>query len=509
MNDLPQKKKNLIFAFAMNYLIYLLLRLFFYTTYESQLDIMIQAASRGISGKPGAFVLYTHVILGGLLAGLTNVLPWINWYAIMLYVCAYLGMTVISYILVVRTPNKLGMTAATVVTCFAGYECYVLPGYMKVAALLTVAGMTVLFDSAQRDALTRKRKVAVGCMLVFAGMLNVSAFLYVLMIGTLAMLAVILCRRQWKDWRHGTIAAARFVGYLLVATLLLHVADDWTYRATGRELAADTRGSIKRIYGYGAGSYDEDYAEDYGVDSAEFQAIKNGSFAVRGESTWIALESLAREHLPVSLETVDTYFKTVPIGLFRVGIFYLFIILLFLLFYSGWEHKKAVVWTEIGLLLFVFLIVYIFNAWGYNWVSFMVMLPLLLPLFFALEGAEEKEYQYLWVYLVVLSVILYSKFSSSMVTSVREDPMYNIVAGFDQQKVNVIDMNAYLKSYSAVAFYTQGLTSVSNLCISNGAYALMDGFEGKVMAEAFAGDDAYCWIYNPQNISVWDMVIED
>lgn len=53
-----RQKKILLFALISNYAIYLCMHLFFYSTYESQLDIMMQSALYGVSGKASAYILY-------------------------------------------------------------------------------------------------------------------------------------------------------------------------------------------------------------------------------------------------------------------------------------------------------------------------------------------------------------------------------------------------------------------------------------------------------------------
>lgn len=509
MKLLPKTKKILAFSLVMNYVLYLLMRLLFFSTYESQLDIMVGAAVTGVSGVRSAFALYTHFFLGGVLKLLTTVIPWLNWHAIFLYLGSYIGIAVISFLLVRRTPNKIGVTASFVVSCFLGYECYVLPGLMKATAVLAVAGLMLLLDCAQHGWVSRNREVAVGCLWIYASMLSFSAFCIVMILGALAMLAVILCLGQGEDWKGKLKPIARFVGCLLLAAVLLHVVDDWSYRATGRTQAVEARNAMERIYGYGVGNYQDDYADQYGIDSAEFSSIKNGSFEVRGASTWDVLSKLSREHESISFATINSFFKTVPIGLFHVGIFYLFVVLLFFLFYSKWDHKKAIAWTEVGMLLGTFLVAYVFHAWGYGWVSFLLILPLVMPLLLSLEQADEKEYQYTWAYLVVLSVILYSNFSSTMVSSVREERITALTANLNAQTSNVIDLNAYLSDYSAVVAYPMGMAQNDALRISNGAYALLDGFGNRVITEQYANENAYSWIYNPSNLSVWDMLLED
>ena len=164
---------------------------------------------------------------------------------------------------------------------------------------------------------------------------------------------------------------------------------------------------------------------------------------------------------------------------------------------------------SVVLLLFYFLCAYLCNAWQNGWMVFVLILPLLLPLFFALKGAPEADYPYLWVFFTVFSVILYSKFSPEMLTSVSEENMWERFAALDRDKINVIDLNAYFKSFGAQRVCAGSLLQTGNVRVSNGAYALMEGFEGSVFSAYPSEDGVYEWVYNPRELSVWSLVFED
>lgn len=520
MNFSKEQKKIMAYVLAINYGIYLLMRLFFYPTYECQLDEMMQAAICGVSGTRTAYILYSNVLLGWLLKSLSSVLPIVNWY--FAYLCALViaALSVICYVIVERADHKIGYTVSVVLASFVGYECYVLPGSMKTASVLGIAMLVVLADDMEAgEGKSRKRKCLIAVLAVLSSMVSFSVFWITVLTGLVGMVLYYGIRNtehirswirreqsmNWNTVKRLTVLPACILGVVI----LFYLVDCLSYQVSGQEDAGKYRSAMIRMYGYGMGDYEDSFAENYGIDSAEYAAIKKGSFGVTGESTWEKLDGLSREWMGISGAALNSYFKKVPLALFRYGIFYLFVVLLFLLLFSPMKEKKIFVWTELGLLLVSLFAAYLFHAWQNNWAVFVVILPLMAPLLLALKGANEKDYQYLWAYLVVLSVILYSKFSSGMVSSVSEERMAERFGNLNSGQVNMVDLNAYFKSFSAQRVYTADLLTAPGIKVSNGAYALMKGFEPAVLTSYPSGDVSYEWVYNPQGLSVWDLVFED
>ncbi len=530
MNLNEKQKKCLLYSLIINYIIYMSMRLFFYPIYECQLDEMIQAAVCGISGVKTARILCSNVLIGWLLKGLTAVLPFANWYFAFLCGCVFIALSIISYIIIKRTNNKIGLTVSAVFSAFIGYECYALPGYMKTASICGTAVLAVLADYAEScvkkdmgntdaESCSRgkinKQEFAIGFLALLSSLFSFSVFLITAVMGLLGLgvyyavcngLSIRLC--AFKECPAAKRLAA-MAGGIFALAVLLYAVDDFSYRYGGQAGAADYRTAVIRMYGYGMGDYEDSYAEDYGIDQEEYDTIKKGSFGVSAQSGWEKLRGLSGEWKGISLASVDSYFKTVPIALFRYGIFYLFIVLLFLLFFSPVKAKKALVWAETGMVLAGFLAAYLWNAWGYNWTVFVFLLPLLMPLVLSLKGAEEVEYQHLWVYLAVLSIILYSKFSGSMVSYVSDEDIAQKFAGLDAQQADLVDLNAYLKTFSAQQAYPEGILASNKVKISNGAYALLEGFADDVLTEYKAEGVNYVWVYNSKGIKVENLVFED
>lgn len=515
-----QQKVNIAYSVGINYGIYLLLHLFFYAVYECPLDNMMQAALCGVSGTKTAGILYSHVLIGWILRGLFAILPFMNWYFAYLSACVIVALSILCYVIIRRAGNqKIGLTVTVVLASFVGYECYILPGCMKTASVLGVTMLAVLADAVETGAIRKRaRKVTVVFLAVLCSMVQFSVFAITVVIGLMGLGVCSAVRSEdgfllWVKKQRESEAFRPLVvtGVCIFAVVaLMQAADYGFYRAGKQEAAVKYRSTVVRMYGYGMGDYDADYQENYGVDEAEYAAIKNGSFGVTGTEGWGKLERISKEGRKISDGRINGFFKTVPLALFERGIFYLWIVMLFLLFFSPMEgkEKKRLVWVQTGLLLAVFLAAYLCNAWQNGWMALVLIFPLLLALLLALKDAKETDYQYLWVYLTVFCIILYSKFSPQMASSVSEERMSARFLQLDPGRVYVVDLNAYFKSFSAQRIYTPNLLLTGNVKVSNGAYALLEGFDESVFTAVPSGDN-YEWVYNPRQLSVWDLVFED
>lgn len=520
------QKKNIRYSLIMNIVIFIVMNLLFYPTFESQLDEMVLAAVCGVSGTRTAYVLFSNIVLGKVWLGLLSVIPTINWYLITLILSVFLSLSLISYIILKRSDNKIGKTVSFVCAVFVGYECYILPGSMKTAAVLTIAMLIIFADSIEshaygvkgRKIVNRIRKCLIVFLAVFASLLSFPIFSITIMCGSvcLSIYGIFMFGKNSLQRCKVQLMKKEFLKYctgmaigIFIIVFFFQIVDIASYRMTGRIDALKYRSTVIRMYGYGMGDYDDSYEGDYGVDNIEYNAIKNGSFGMSGEDGWQILDDFTKAEWRLSFSKILDYFRTVPIMLFKYGIFYLFIIMLFMLSFSRISRKKELVCIEIGLLLFIFLVIYLFNACWNNCMIFMVIMLLCVPLILTMKASKEAEYQYLWAYLVVLSIVLYSKFSPGMVSTVSSENMSERLADIPSEPVNMIDLNAYFKTFSAWKVYSEDILWHENLIISNGAYSLMEGFEDKILTKTPSNYAYYEWVYNPRGLDPWKLVFDD
>ena len=226
MNLNSRQKKNILYALGINYVIYILLRLFFFTTYESQIDIMMQAAVRGVSGTKTAGIIYSNIILGWIIKVFTVLIPFMNGYYVYLVFGVLTGLSVISYILLLRTDRKLGMTLSVVLASFIGYECYILPGYMKTASVIGIAMLVVLADTFERGILKSRKRIAVTIGLgILCSMICLSVFLITMFLGAAGIIIYDASQHEWKffSWfrKDGKIAKEQLKSMAVVVAAII------------------------------------------------------------------------------------------------------------------------------------------------------------------------------------------------------------------------------------------------------------------------------------------------
>lgn len=513
MNLSNKQRKNLLRAFLINYGIYLMMQLFFYPTYESQLDLMMRAAVQGASGTGTGYILYSNVIIGQILCGLSTYIPFANWYFMMLSAFSIVALTAISYVVLKRTPNKIGVTVIVVLASFLGYECYVLPGHMKTAAVLAIAAVTVAADEMEQKFAGEVKKCVLTVILASLGsMLSFSVFCLtsLLTISAIIISYVTLCdkpaKEMFAEWKSTLISykknVLQFSLLIILPVLLLRGVDCLSYYISGQTDALNYRGAVERMYGYGMGDYQEEYEAEYGISQATYDAMKKGSFTIAGEDDWKMIKMLSKERNDVSGKTIDAFFKTVPLAMFRYGIFYSFIALLFVFSFAPVRQKERFICGEIILLVVVLAIAYIFNAWKNNWIMFVCITSSVVPVLLHMKGAAERECRYLWAYLIVFSVVLYSKFYGSIVSSVATERMSEQFENLSTNEIHVLDINAYFDKFNAKRICLRGILSGENIVTSNGAYGLLDGYENCVLVGQPSDGKTYSWLYNSQEIEM-------
>lgn len=210
------------------------------------------------------------------------------------------------------------------------------------------------------------------------------------------------------------------------------------------------------------------------------------------------VKKISKETQAISFETISRFLKTVPITLFKTGMLYYLIVLcaVFLLVDDG---KKLIVGTILMMLVEYFLF-YMFNAWKFEWISFIIMLPISLLLLIETSNITINDTKSLLAYIIVLSVVLYSNFSPTMKNSVREEEINELFGQVKPGSVYMVDMVEYLRLGSVYEVYNYVILP-NNLYLANGAYKLMDEFSYWTELSAPTKDVTYNWLYNPTNIS--------
>jgi len=278
------------------------------------------------------------------------------------------------------------------------------------------------------------------------------------------------------------------------------------YTLNHRENSLSYRDSVEKTLGYGVPDYSEDMQEKYGLDEMHFNSISQGLFFAQGNDSLEVVKEISKEKQIISWDAITKYFRTVPISLFKTGMIFYLIVLGAVSLLTG-ERKKLVVGT-VAMLLVEYFLFYMFNAWEYEWISFMVMLPISLILLIGIRNAVVKDTEYLIAYVIALGVILYSNFSSTMVTSVREEGTTELLAQTQHENIYIVDMVEYLRAGSAYEVYDR-IAIPRNIFLMNGAYGVMDEFSYWVQLAVPVEGVEYHRLYHPSKVTVRSLFLEE
>ena len=198
--ELKFKIGTLGYSILMNIMIMLFMILFFYARYDCEIDIAMQSMLYGVSdsGKPCAYLIFSNIVLGKILMILMGIAPKIAWYTVFHYVMILVSLIVISYIIISRNDNSVGHMIAMIVAVFIGYECYIMPVYIKTAAVLTAASFMLWWYLYQAKEKPFKKTTILA--VEFLGILG-SLVSWKIFLGTSFMMIVVLFFCFYK--KHG------------------------------------------------------------------------------------------------------------------------------------------------------------------------------------------------------------------------------------------------------------------------------------------------------------------
>ena len=488
------RKKEFTFAIILNVLFITTFNMLFYPRFQSDLDILMQSALYGVSGIESSYILYSNIIIGKFLTILLSFFDDVACYILFHNVLVFISLFIITYITVRRNKRVSSKIIAVVTVAFIGYECYVEPNYMKTATVLSVCAAYLFLYAYETR--TRKKVLIAILLAVLSSMICFSVFIITAVVGF--GIAYTYCWKKGcnKKWTIILITTAMSIIVLVSAA---RIFDNAIYKISERAESLNYRGSIEKILGYGVPDYSEDMLDRYGLDETHYNSISQGLFFSKDNSEMELVKEISKETQVFSFELISKFFKTVPITLFKTGMLYYLIVLCAFALLVG-KRKNLIIGTWVMLLVEYFMF-YIFNAWEFEWISFIIMLPIALLLLIGTKRAAVKDRESLVAYLIVLGVILYSNFSSTMVTSVREEGTEELYAQAHPDYTYVVDLVEYLKLGSVSEVY-DAIEIPSNLYLANGAYQLMMEFDSWTTLEAPVEGQEYHWLYNPSKVAV-------
>lgn len=523
MNQLKRIYKNhYVFwrALALNLLMLLSLSLFFYPRYDADADIFMQVMLAGGNGTAtsSAHIVFSNVILGGVLSVLYTHFPTVAWYYYFYVISSFFAIFIIGYFLLKKNNTKLGVVITVVVTAFLGCECYCLPVYLKTSAVLCMAMCFALIQFISRDVLDNWKLFVIA---IFFGVLSIliswKAFLIVLISCIVPFLVYVFgnhisIKKLWLPF--ATILM------ILVVMLTLVFVDRHSYSDPYWDLSKVYGGSMEQLLSFGSMDYDdvvELLPED--MTEANYNLLKQGYFINESNETFEIIKTVTSQRESFSGESLLYFFRHIPIKMFNTGMFYLWVILAYVIFAFGCKNNKLFFGNSVFFGLFGLVVLYYMEALDYTWMYAIAMLPMTFYMLLCLKDLHCDDTRIVVVYTLVVAVVLYNKFGSTLRTSVMEDDMTVYITDIlnaeleedEEPNDGMIDLSGYIRSFPVTADITKNIPSYAIHSV-DGVYSLIPDFDLINTLDDTKKKKKRTWISNPSSVklqNVWDEAERD
>lgn len=475
------------YSILMNIMIMLFMVLFFYARYDCELDIAMQSMLYGVSysGEPYTYLIFSNVILGRVLYILMRIAPGIAWYTVFHYVMVLVSMIVISYIIINRNNNPVGRMLAIISAVFIGYECYIMPMYMKTAALLTTAAVMLwwyIYRTKERY-LKKKMILVVEILGILGSLVSLKIFLRTFFVMTV-VLFLNLYIRQKRPHLKKMIRRLAPLGLVLGVAMVSGGVDHYFYaKNDDLRTTKEYRGAIEKIYAFGMPEYKDieqwlESGEYSDIDEGDYRKIRSGIFNDDEHKLELIL-ALSNQRVKIHRGIVSDIFHKISEGIFKNGMFYLWLILA-VIFMFRQDRKRAMFQSALSLLLtgVLYVSLYVAYAVGRSWIEMLVFLPAVIYMLISAENIRISNIRYMWVYLGLIGIILYYIFAGNMLDGVMKQKDINerIEAEWDEEQVvSPMDFNQYMKKYSVYSTYPKKINSQQRP-FKNGIYSIIPGY---------------------------------
>lgn len=129
-------------SIIINFIILIITGIFFGFLYETNDDIFMSMISEG--NAENDHLIYINIFYGKILKILNNIFPALNWYGIMMYLLTFIGMTILTYIILINVNSKLNIYVAIVFSSVFGIDIFHRMQFTKVSVILMFSGIMLI-----------------------------------------------------------------------------------------------------------------------------------------------------------------------------------------------------------------------------------------------------------------------------------------------------------------------------------------------------------------------------
>lgn len=504
-------KRPIVQLLLINSICLLVLLLIAEPHYTFDTDVMMQAQLFNISGAwPTGMILFSNVYLGRFLKVLCGLPGHLNWYTILQYVAIYLALWKIGEQFLRTNRSWISHVMYIIFNVFVGYECYINISYMKTAALLCISALYVIYGLVR--GLYQKRSwlqyLYAGCSLVLGGLISWKATLISVLVCLIGIVLFLLINRQVIERRQKWNTLITII-VAIALVCVLQIADYRAYDGLEQWSGVNRyRNTIEQVEMFGVPHYTSEIGDKTGLTKDQYSILTEDHYITLDGAAFEKLKQVKNINHCVSGQKILLFMRTVPISLFRVGMFYGNIVLWLLLIFSHKERKKLCLLMTGIITGVAYLVMYFVAFCNTSIVHFLLLLPAMLLALMNVEDmcVSAEERRSVVAFLLLGSLLLYHNLGSGMVTSVKhgnmEEKLTEEVENLEQPW-HAICLNEYLKSYSAFERYDEGLIVEKNLVILDGAYSLIPLYKGLIYPAGWNVDQPIDSVNIGENFAIW------
>ena len=308
-----------IWALTINVLIYFLALVFCDFKYEVSDDFIVEGILSGaFTGSTDPHMLFSNILLGYFLKFFYDSFPTISFYFVFLELLGFMSMISITYCIIKRLGNEIGIPISLVFVLFFSDDLYILPSFTKVASAATIAGgvlfLCVLWDFSKKKIPALLLSIALllsGMLLRHKCFLMMVPFLFVVFV-------VEVFRRFWRQTKSEIKQLMIKMIIVLVSSILIVIVAFALNLLNSRLWALDggdfseykeynkIRSRVTDVDNFGYDSVSECF-EDLGMTENDYKMIRYWSFVDRSIYTNETLEKIAEAKHDVSDQVFHTF----------------------------------------------------------------------------------------------------------------------------------------------------------------------------------------------------------
>lgn len=129
-------------SIIINFIILIITGVFWGFLYETNDDVFMSMISEG--NAENDHLIYINIFYGKILKILNNIFPALNWYGIMMYLLAFIGMSILTYLILINVNSKLNIYVAIVFSSVFGIDIFHRMQFTKVSVILMFSGIMLI-----------------------------------------------------------------------------------------------------------------------------------------------------------------------------------------------------------------------------------------------------------------------------------------------------------------------------------------------------------------------------